>query len=501
MHLRFFTRSLPLLITKRSKWGDIVNDRHRLSMNFLKLFDIVLVAMAFGLSTVFIVRAEQSVSLGQFLSIRMKVSDFVIFGLTLFLCHFLLCACGLYRPIGLSSRGAKIGDLLRATTLCTLCFLSISWIFSIRMITGQFLALFWALSTAVICTAREASDRVLGYMRIRSRNLRCMLILGTNPRAAEFARRVLASRERGYRLLGFVDDEWPGITEFKKTGFEMVSDYAGLADFLRRNVVDEVAMYLPFGSFYQHHAEVASLCEQHGIIMRFHADIFRLKTARWRAEFVDGDHYISTYTGTGEGWAQVIKRALDVAVAALLLLLLLPVLLCVAMAVKLSSPGPIFFLQDRIGVNKRRFKIWKFRTMVPDAEKLMASLERQNEAAGPVFKMKNDPRVTPIGRWLRRTSLDELPQLLNVLRGDMSLVGPRPLPVRDYEGFNEDWQRRRFSIKPGITCLWQVNGRCGISFDQWMRLDLQYLDEWSLWLDLKILAKTIPAVVAGRGAA
>ena len=139
--------------------------------------------------------------------------------------------------------------------------------------------------------------------------------------------------------------------------------------------------------------------------------------------------------------------------------------------------------------------------MVPNAEKLLSALEKQNEVTGPVFKIKNDPRITPIGKFLRRSSIDELPQLLNVLLGDMSLVGPRPLPVRDYEGFNEDWQRRRFSVKPGITCLWQVNGRSEISFDQWMLLDLQYMDEWSLWLDLKILIKTVPAVFRGAGAA
>jgi lipopolysaccharide/colanic/teichoic acid biosynthesis glycosyltransferase len=139
--------------------------------------------------------------------------------------------------------------------------------------------------------------------------------------------------------------------------------------------------------------------------------------------------------------------------------------------------------------------------MLPNAEKMIAVLEKKNEASGPVFKIKNDPRITPIGKFLRRSSIDELPQLLNVLTGDMSLVGPRPLPLRDYEGFNEDWQRRRFSVKPGITCLWQVNGRSGISFDQWMLLDLQYMDEWSLWLDLKILAKTVPAVLRGAGAA
>jgi FlaA1/EpsC-like NDP-sugar epimerase len=163
------------------------------------------------------------------------------------------------------------------------------------MITTHFLVLFWVMSTAVMGLAREVFDLVLGYFRIRGRNLRYMLILGTNPRAAAFARRVLANRERGYRLLGFVDDEWPGMAEFRKAGFRLVSDYAGLADFLRHNIVDEVATYLPFASCYNRYLEVAALCEQHGITMRFNADILSLKTARWRAEMIDGHHYISTY--------------------------------------------------------------------------------------------------------------------------------------------------------------------------------------------------------------
>ena len=145
--------------------------------------------------------------------------------------------------------------------------------------------------------------------------------------------------------------------------------------------------------------------------------------------------------------------------------------------------------------------MWKFRTMVVGAESLLPQLTTKNEASGPVFKIKDDPRITRVGRFLRRSSIDELPQLFNVLKGDMSLVGPRPLPVRDFDGFNEDWQRRRFSVRPGITCLWQVQGRSSIGFEQWMELDLKYLDEWSLWLDLKILAMTIPAVVRGSGAA
>jgi exopolysaccharide biosynthesis polyprenyl glycosylphosphotransferase len=196
----------------------------------------------------------------------------------------------------------------------------------------------------------------------------------------------------------------------------------------------------------------------------------------------------------------VIKRIVDVIFSAIAIVLLSPVFVITALLVKFSSDGPILFRQERMGVNKRRFKILKFRTMVPDAEKMMAELEDRNEASGPVFKIKKDPRITPIGRILRRTSMDELPQLFNVLKGEMSLVGPRPLPVRDFEGFSEDWQRRRFSVPPGITCLWQVSGRSSLSFEQWMKLDLQYLDEWSFWLDMRILAMTVSAVVKGSGA-
>jgi exopolysaccharide biosynthesis polyprenyl glycosylphosphotransferase len=202
-----------------------------------------------------------------------------------------------------------------------------------------------------------------------------------------------------------------------------------------------------------------------------------------------------------EWWPLTIKRTLDIVFSILLLVLFSPVLLAAAVSIYCTSDGPLFFQQERVGLNKRRFRMYKFRTMVLHAEQMMARLESLNEVSGPVFKIKNDPRITPVGKFLRRASIDELPQLLNVLKGDMSLVGPRPLPVRDYEGFNQDWQRRRFSVRPGITCLWQVAGRSSIPFEQWMRLDLQYVDEWSLWLDLKILARTIPAVFRGVGAA
>lgn len=194
-----------------------------------------------------------------------------------------------------------------------------------------------------------------------------------------------------------------------------------------------------------------------------------------------------------------IKRLVDVAIAAPALIALLPLLVLIAMAVRLDSPGPALFLQIRVGQNGRRFRMWKFRTMFDGAENRQAEIEERNEVRGAAFKIRDDPRVTRLGRWLRRTSLDELPQFVNVLLGEMSLVGPRPLPLRDAGRLPEDWQRR-FAVRPGLTCLWQAGGRHRIGFDDWMRLDLDYIDNWSLLLDFKILLRTVPAVWTGAGA-
>jgi exopolysaccharide biosynthesis polyprenyl glycosylphosphotransferase len=196
----------------------------------------------------------------------------------------------------------------------------------------------------------------------------------------------------------------------------------------------------------------------------------------------------------------IVKRIIDIVGAAAGLVALSPVLLLCAIAIRLTSPGPVVFSQVRYGFNRRRFRMYKFRTMVQNAERLQADLESRNEAQGPVFKIKADPRITKVGGFLRRTSLDELPQLFNVLTGDMSLVGPRPLAVRDVARFDAGWLMRRFSVKPGLTCLWQVNGRSDTDFERWVQLDLHYIDNWSLALDMRILIKTVPAVFSGTGA-
>ena len=199
-------------------------------------------------------------------------------------------------------------------------------------------------------------------------------------------------------------------------------------------------------------------------------------------------------------FAEAVKRALDVVVAGSCLAALAPTFLLVALAIKLTSRGPVFFVQERYGWRRQRFRMWKFRSMVRNASALMANLEAQNEARGPIFKITRDPRITPVGRFLRRTSLDELPQLWNVLVGDMSLVGPRPMSVRDVSLFSDAQLMRRFSVRPGITGSWQVTARGSLNFDQWVELDFAYIDDWSLGLDLKILVRTLPAVIKGSGA-
>jgi exopolysaccharide biosynthesis polyprenyl glycosylphosphotransferase len=238
-------------------------------------------------------------------------------------------------------------------------------------------------------------------------------------------------------------------------------------------------------------------------MIRFDSQVFRLKNARHRVQDLDLEENSRVYAvaAPSEAIPAMIKRTLDVICSTVLIIFFTPLLIVVGSLVRLTSPGPTFFRQTRVGLNKRQFNIYKFRTMVADAERLQTQLLAMNEMTGPVFKIKEDPRVTRLGKILRKTSIDELPQLFNVLMGDMSLVGPRAMSLRDYRLFDQDWQRRRFSVKPGITCLWQIHGRNSVPFEKWMELDMQYIDKWSLWLDFKILAQTVPVVLRGTGAA
>jgi exopolysaccharide biosynthesis polyprenyl glycosylphosphotransferase len=472
--------------------------------NGLKVFDLLLMMAAFVISTLPLFHRVGRFSLAEFFEMRVKLGNLVLFMAFLLAWHILFSVFGLYASKRMSRRWEEARDIAAATTLGTCMIAASALLFRIWVVNRVFLLLFWVMTTGLVILSRTVIRASLAYARKHGRNTRNLLVIGTNARALTLVQKIQSKPELGYRILGFADEEWSGSEEFRKQGHSLVADLEELPTYVRRNVVDEVVLALPIRSYHTVASVIASACEQQGIIVRFMPNIFDLKEAKHRTDELGHDEGLVSHDNTiADAWGLAVKRLIDVVVSSAAIVVLSPVMVLTALLVKLTAPGPIFFVQKRLGRNKRMFEIFKFRTMVVDAEKRLKDLEHQNEADGAVFKIKNDPRITPVGRFLRKTSIDELPQLFNVLKGDMSLVGPRPLQVRDYELFEtfcQDWQRRRFSVRPGITCLWQIKGRSSIPFEKWMELDLQYIRNWSLWLDLEILAKTLPAVLKGSGA-
>jgi len=348
---------------------------------------------------------------------------------------------------------------------------------------------------------------LVAVRRVRARlargpQRRRVIIVGTGPRALRIYRELCADVLTPYSVLGFVDSLDAGSTA---NGTFITRRTLGRLEDLERLLVgehvDEVHIGLPVRSRYEEITETIRICEHLGVKALYQADIFDTVLAKPRVQGVTTASTPQVHLQMApEGVLVIVKRLLDVLGAAAILSLFAPILVVAAAAIRLTSDGPVIYAQERYGLNRRRFRMFKFRTMVQDAERLQASLESRNEASGPVFKIADDPRITRVGRFLRRSSIDEFPQLFNVLRGDMSLVGPRPLPLRDVNRFTRTGDLRRFSVRPGLTCLWQISGRSGVGFDDWIALDLQYIDRWSLFLDMLILVRTIPAVVRGTGA-
>jgi exopolysaccharide biosynthesis polyprenyl glycosylphosphotransferase len=475
--------------------------RRQALLTAFKLFDLGVMAVSFTLAALPVSYFSAGVSFTSFLSLRVKMRNLLLFLLLVFLWHLVFTAVGLYQSKRLGGRKKETLDVLKATLVGTLLLTLAALWWRVRMVTPLFVLSFFVLSSSITGGSRLLLRSFLTRVRRHGRNLREVVIVGTNPRAVSFARTLENKPELGYRLLGFVDQDWPGIREFRASGYPLIADLEHFPHLLREHVIDEVALALPMRSLYPQASRVAAHCEEQGIIVRQVVNLFDLRLAKAKADQLGHEAVVTIYSSPIESWAVVMKHLLDIAASVAALVGLAPVFLITSLLIALDSPGPVLFSQERLGLNKRRFRMYKFRTMVADAEKKQAELESLNESDGPVFKIKDDPRVTRVGKFLRKFSIDELPQFFNVLRGDMSLVGPRPLPIRDYQGFDQDRQRRRFSVRPGLTCLWQINGRSSVSFEHWMDMDMQYIDHWSLWLDLKILAKTIPAVLRGTGAA
>lgn len=482
-------------------------NQHKLWHIYLIAVDLISMALSFLIAASFVVSEVDGVPFIKFLSIRISILNFITFmGFTL-IWYIVLNLSGAYYIRRLTKKKNTIYNIIKITSLGSFILLVLSVICHIRLVTPLFMVVFCLMTTTLAILSRLVFRFISRKSWASGTNLHNAVIVGTNPRAVKFARNLEQSPELGYRVMGFVDQKWLGSRRFQESGYALLADFQNFPTFLRTHEVDEVIIDLPLNTFYQEASYIVGLCVQQGIIVRFLSDslylLFDMKLARAELEEIQDYVILSVYTGAMGGWPIHAKRAFDFLASFLLIILLSPLFVMVAFLIKLTSPGgPVFFVQERIGLRKRKIKIIKFRTMVPGAEQSIMALERFNEASGPVFKIKNDPRVTVLGRFLRKTSIDELPQLFNVLAGDMSLVGPRPLPLRDYAGFSQDWHRRRFSVKPGITCLWQIYGRASLSqpFEKWMQMDMDYIDRWSLWLDFKILAQTLPAVIHGKGA-
>jgi len=405
---------------------------------------------------------------------------------------------GLYEPKRFRRKLEECMDIIKATSLGSLLICAMIGLLGSQFLNSLVVIVFWLTAMFMTVAVRAAMRFLLTLVRSQGRNLRHIVVLGTNRRARAFAEKIRERRDMGYNVIGYVDDR---SADKDGNPIEILCGISGFPEILERYVVDEVVIALPIQTFYMQIKEIMAQCTEQGITVRFIVDkLFDLPNTKSRMEYLEDTPLFSVYMGPEENWAFIVKRVVDFVLSAVFLVLLVPLFVLVGILIGLTSQGPVFFVQDRVGHNKRRFRMYKFRTMKKEAEILQEELEGLNEAEGPVFKINNDPRITKIGKILRKTSIDELPQLVNVLKGDMSLVGPRPLPLRDYRRFQKNWQKRRVSVKPGITGLWQVCGRNDLSFDRWIELDMEYIDHWSLFLDFKILMKTIPVVLSGKGA-
>jgi len=405
---------------------------------------------------------------------------------------------GLYRLRTRLSQRREFIDVIVAVMLLAVVVFTTLYLVKLPNVSRLFLLLLFVCQAAVTLTSRAAIRTLFVRLRARGYNARYILIVGANQAAVAFADAVAGHIELGLQPIGYLvgpNDPAP------RPGSNMRRPILGGVDdiqaILHHMVVDEVAVCLSLEDW-PLVEPVARLCEDEGRVVRIPLQDAAPIIPGGRIEEFHGMSIQSLAYGPDRVVGIAVKRLLDIVGAAAALIVLSPLLLIVAALILLRDGPPVLFRQDRVGLQGRIFRVAKFRTMVPDAEARLADLEGANEIRGHAFKITDDPRLSRSGKWLRATSLDELPQLWNVLRGEMSIVGPRPPLPREVDGY-DIWHRRRLSMKPGITGLWQVAARRDPDFDRWVRLDLDYIDHWSLWLDLKIVARTIPAMLTQQG--
>ncbi|MDD5681456.1 MAG: sugar transferase [Candidatus Omnitrophica bacterium] len=388
--------------------------------------------------------------------------------------------------------------VIKSAFVATIAFGTIVFLFKLEFISRVFFILFLANGSITILAEKSLIYFAMRAVRKRGYNLRRILIVGTGRRAVQFMSKIESHPEWGLKIVGAIDYEDVHVGKTVDDGVKVMGSIEGLPKILETRAIDEVVFVVPRSQLGQIENHLYT-CETRGIKTTIAVDLFDLKIAKLRQTELEGIPLITFETTPTREWQLLIKRAFDLVASGFGIVILSLFFLVVAILIKLTSQGPVLYIQKRVGLNGRKFIFYKFRSMYKGSHERLSELSGKNEMTGPVFKIKDDPRITPLGKFLRKTSIDELPQLFNVFKGEMSLVGPRPLMPHEVAKY-EPWQRRRLSMRPGITCIWQVSGRNKIGFDEWMKMDLQYIDNWSLWLDIKIMFRTIPVVLFGVGA-
>lgn len=403
---------------------------------------------------------------------------------------------GLHRPAPGEPFRREVGRVFLAVAAGTVVLATMVFLFKLTYVSRLLILLFSLADFLLLILFRGGARWVFKVLGARGINLRSLLIVGTGERAKRLAERIEAHRAWGLRLSGFIALEEGARAPLP--GYPLLGSAEDIPAILHREVVDEILFVISKEQLPDLEA-VFLCCEEEGVRTRVVMDFFPHTIAKvYLEEFCEMPLLTFSTTPTNP-FLLAVKRAQDLLIASVALVGLAPLIALIALGIKLDSAGPVIYRQIRCGLHGRRFVCLKFRSMVADAEERRLEVAHLNEMDGPVFKARLDPRITWFGGILRKTSLDELPQLWNVLKGDMSIAGPRPPIPEEVEQY-APWQRRRLSMKPGITCLWQIRGRNLIPFEEWMRMDLEYIDTWSLWLDLKILLKTIPVILTGKGA-
>ena len=404
---------------------------------------------------------------------------------------------GLYSSLRMRSRRDVFFIVLRSVSLGTAILIVILFVLNIKAMSRILIIGFGGISLGLIFLKEIIVREILRTLRKKGRNIRKVLIVGSGEKARYIIDRINNNIQWGFKIIGAaVPDEMGEQKTF--CGINVIGRLSDISHVLRENVIDNV-IFAAGREFFGDVEKAVWACESQGVQTWLAADLFKTTIAKPRLDEFSGIPMLVFTTTPQKPWQLFAKQIIDTVGSFILLVILSPLFLIIGMIIKLTSPGPVFFKQKRMGLRGEAFTMYKFRSMVSSAEMLRAELAVYNEMGGPAFKITDDPRITKFGKFIRKVSIDELPQLWNVLTGRMSLVGPRPFPWKDTEKY-EDWQRRRLSMKPGLTCLWQTKGRNIVGVDDWMRLDLEYIDKWSLWLDIKILFKTIPAVLTGLGA-